>query len=336
MIASSLIFCPRNFRIYTVKRLYSLAKLDIANCDIQFSPTVSQVAYHSRLPPTASFGGQLKWRPFPGTIDRIMPTSKPTKKDHAWIEIDGERQRRAVISKKAYASFNSSLLGLGDLSRKAEKADAIAAVFDLQGFTNFGKQIEPHLVVPKFLYEYLTWLFEELKKATTDKTTPRGIHLWAPLPFLVKFMGDGLLVLWDASNMSDSNRRSVAVITRNICRRYQSEFLRSIAEKVTNPPSLLRCGLARGDVYSVGNGNDYVGSCINMAARLQKLPGISFALNCKGFGIEDSAAPFFRKDIVVKKVSIRGIGDNELVGILAKEFEKLSPSDRELYRLAHG
>ena len=38
---------------------------------------------------------------------------------------------------------------------------------------------------------------------------------------------------------------------------------------VSEPPPVLRCGLARGTVFSVGNRSDFVGSCINMAARLQ-------------------------------------------------------------------
>jgi hypothetical protein len=101
---------------------------------------------------------------------------------------------------------------------------------------------------------------------------------------------------------------------------------------VTEPPPVLRCGLARGTVFSVGNRNDFVGSCINMASRLQKLPGITFAFNRRGIKTDDAdAADFFRHEIVVKRTSVRGIGDKELVCIPAFEFEAMPAEDRARY-----
>jgi len=98
-----------------------------------------------------------------------MPTFKPSESDHVMVGSKGNRKR--LLNKEVYDSFNSSLLGLGELTKASTATDAIAAIFDLQGFTDFCKQIEPHLAVPLFLREFLTWLMKGLKSETTKKKT---------------------------------------------------------------------------------------------------------------------------------------------------------------------
>lgn len=254
-----------------------------------------------------------------------------TKVDIVVTEIEGKR--RALLRKSAYNRFDVNLLGLGDVSKEAKAIDSIAAVFDLEGFTNFCKQIEPHLSVPLFLSEFLTWIFERLKAETLQKEYPEGVLLYSDLPYMLKFMGDGLLVLWDATNMPVVARRNVLVEASEICNAYKSKFLPRIRKKVVDPPLGLRCGLARGTVYSVGGGDDYVGSCINMAARLQKLPGVSLAFNIRGFDLEGGQpAKFFTTGISVRKVSIRGIGDNELIALRSRDLTSMGQNDAKLYR----
>jgi class 3 adenylate cyclase len=146
-------------------------------------------------------------------------------------------------------------------------------------------------------------------------------------------MGDGLLVLWDVSRPDENARRNIIITGREICLRYTRDFCPLISTKVTEAPTVLRCGLARGTIYSVGNGNDFVGSCINMAARIQKLPGTSFAFNRRGINIDDPTADeFFKSRIAVKKMAVRGIGENELVCILKSEYEAMSEDERAHYR----
>jgi hypothetical protein len=262
-----------------------------------------------------------------------VPKYEPKKSAFITTEIEGKQKR--LLSADACAAFSTTLLGLGDLTEPASSTDSIAAVFDLEGFTNFCKQIEPHLSVPLFLSQFLTWLMNKIKSEMIKKEHKEGTELWSPLPFFVKFMGDGLLVLWDSTDMSEVNRRNVLVSLHIICQHYSSHFLPEIQKKVVDPPAALRCGVARGTVYSVGNGNDFVGSCINMASRIQKLPGVSFAFNRRGFDIEGSQVDkFFKERIVIKRVSIRGIGENELIGIRKSEFESLKVSDKDTYRNA--
>ena len=260
-----------------------------------------------------------------------MTIYKPKPEDYVRIDVEGKK--RKVLSTQACENFNTSLLGVGDLTQASIATDAIAAVFDLEGFTNFCKQIEPHLSVPLFLSEFLSWLMEQIKEEMIKEMLEAGAILWSPLPFFIKFMGDGILVLWDSSEMGDVARRNVIVSLYSICQRYTKVFLPKIQGKVVEPPSILRCGVARGTVYSVGNGNDFVGSCINMAARIQKLPGSTFAFNRRGFDIEGSnVVKFFKEKVTVRRVSIRGIGENELIAILKPEFDSMKATDKKIYR----
>jgi len=260
-----------------------------------------------------------------------MRTFNITNNDFIRIDIDG--QKRRLLTREAFDRFNPSLLGLGALTSEAVSTDAIAAMFDLDGFTTFCKQIEPHLSVPVFLSAFLEWLMNQIKYEMKYQEYPEGVALWGPLPFFVKFMGDGLLVLWDVSRADDNARRNIIVTAREICLRYVKEFYPHIEAIVSDPPPVLRCGLARGTVFSVGNRSDFVGSCINMAARLQKLPGATFAFNRRGINIDDpGAAEFFQKEIVVKRTAVRGIGEKELVCLPSFEYSVMSPADRASYQ----
>jgi hypothetical protein len=77
------------------------------------------------------------------------------------------------------------------------------------------------------------------------------------------------------------------------------------------------------NVFPIGNGRDFVGPCINISARLQKFNGLSFAFSARGIdanGFNEDYRNYFIK----KRVKIHGIGDDELIYILAKEFNRLS------------
>jgi hypothetical protein len=149
------------------------------------------------------------------------------------------------------------------------------------------------------------------------------------LPFLSKYLGDGILFLWDTEGMSDIKIMNVVVSMDLICRNYKKLFLPKISKKVSSPPSKLRCGIARGAIYSVGNGNDFVGPCINMSARLQKLNSLSFCFSRRGFNYEVNS--YLTKKILIKKVDVRGIGNEELVCVLKDEFDQLNPEYKEKF-----
>lgn len=247
-----------------------------------------------------------------------------------FVSLKKEEKTIRLVKKEAFQSFTEDILGLGEIETKAQQVNALSVIFDLEGFTNFCKQIDPHLAVPEYLSLFLKWIFSEIKIELIEQEYEEGYKTWASLPFLSKYLGDGVLFLWNTEKMSDVAIQNVVVSMYGICRKYNSKFLPSISNSIISPPSKLRCGIARGAIYSVGNGNDYVGPCINMSARLQKLNSLTFCFSRRGIDptkLEDS----FRKQFIVKKVDIRGIGSEELVCILKSEFDKLEKEDKDKF-----
>ncbi len=250
---------------------------------------------------------------------------------NAYTKVSDGGKNLKVLKKEEFEKYNPSVLGLGNISNKSTASGSIAAVFDLQGFTHFCKQIDPQLSVPLFLSEYLDWIFKAIREETTRKEFPEGNHLWHGLPFLTKFMGDGLLILWDTENVHEVQQHNLIITLSVICEKYANEFLPKMKKKVCEPPSALRCGVAKGTVYSVGDGNDFVGPCINLSARLQKLDSFTFAFSRRGFNPEEKFEPEVLTDWILKKVNIRGMGEGELIYLLKSEFEKAAPDIQNRY-----
>lgn len=242
---------------------------------------------------------------------------------------DGENNI-IVFDKEDYNSFNESILGLGDISAKSVQTNALSVIFDLEGFTNFCKQIDPDLAVPEYLSKFLKWIFDKVRTELIAKEYDEGFKTWTDLPFLSKYLGDGVLFLWDTKDMSDIRILNVVALMNKICNEYTKDFLPQISKGVSSPPSKLRCGIARGTIYSVGEGSDFVGPCINMSARLQKLYSLSFCFSRRGID-PNNMAEGYTKQFVVKKVNIRGIGEEELVCVLKSEFDKLVPEDKKKF-----
>jgi class 3 adenylate cyclase len=109
------------------------------------------------------------------------------------------------------------------------------------------------------------------------------------------------------------------------------EFYPTIRKVVSQPPKVLRCGVSRGLVFSVGNGEDYVGPCINIAARLQKLSSLTFCFSRRGFDVEKHMPEETAAKYVLKSVSLRGIGEDELVWVRKEEFDSLQDEEKALF-----
>jgi len=260
-------------------------------------------------------------------MGKIRIKGKPTSRT-----IDGEQQEVILLDNKKLEKFNPHVLALGDISLPSKQVEALAAVFDLSGFTNFCSKVDPHLAVPEYLSRFLDWLFDTIRTELTARSYAKTKALWAELPFLAKFLGDGGLFLWDTQNMSETLICNIVVTLYDICGEYKSTFYPKIKRVVVDPPQLLRCGIARGRVFSVGNGQDYVGPCINIASRLQKLGHLTFCFPRRGFDIEEYMHPKSAELFVEKCVTIGGIGENELVWVLKEEFDKLPEKEKELFR----
>ena len=248
------------------------------------------------------------------------------------VVVKGKEERIALLDNEKFAKFNPQLLGLGNIGLPSTQIEAIAAVFDLSGFTSFCSQVDPHLAVPEYLNRFLSWLFDEIKKEHLAESHKEGKELYCDLPFLAKFLGDGVLFLWDVRDMGETAIRNVVVSLKNICFSYGDEFYPKIRMEVVAPPKLLRCGIARGKVFSVGNGQDYVGPCINIASRLQKMGQLTFCFSRRGFDMSKHQVESVRRDFVEKCVTIPGIGERELVWVVKKEFDNLPQKEKVLFK----
>ncbi len=254
------------------------------------------------------------------------------RQEKTTVKVNDKEEHIWLLNNEKFDRFNSHVLGLGDISSRSTRVEAIAAVFDLSGFTNFCSKVDPQLSVPEYLSRFLDWLFNSVKQAFVKETYKEGKQLWAELPFLAKFLGDGVLLLWDTENMNGIENCNIVASLQEICIGYKRKFYPKIKGDITEPPNTLRCGIARGTVYSVGNEEDYVGPCINIASRLQKLSLLTFCTSHRGFYFERDMHPKRVPQYVIKSVSLRGIGENELVYVVKKEFDKLPKEEKELFR----
>ena len=247
-------------------------------------------------------------------------------------EDGGKFIKVVTMTDDEFYRFNPGVLDLGDISLPSTRVEAMAAIFDLAGFTTFCSQVDPHLAVPEYLSNFLNWLFEEIRKGLLKEDKNGEKVLWASLPFLAKFLGDGALFLWDTKNMGGAEMCNIVTSLWEICNLYIEQFYPIIRRLVVQPPKILRCGIARGMVVSVGNGEDYVGPCINTASRLQKLSSLTFCISRRGFDIEKHMPEETAAKYILKSVALRGIGEDELVWIRKEEFVSLQDEEKTLFR----
>lgn len=255
------------------------------------------------------------------------------KEESKYITITerGNDWRFKYYTNKQLENFNPKILELGDIKTKSNQVPAIVAIYDLSGFTNFCNQRDPQLCVPEFLSDFLEWLFKDIKREFSKRKENNGRIYWTDLPFFAKFMGDGVLFLWDAAGMQDVFMCNILISLRSIGINYAMEFVEKVKDRYKAVPEEMRCAVTCGAVYSVGNGKDYVGPCINLASRLLKYSNINFSFSRTGFNFEIGMVKVTRKNYIVKSAAIRGMGEKELVGIHAEDFENLGDKARKLY-----
>lgn len=251
--------------------------------------------------------------------------------DYTMLKVQ-ERFKHLALSRAEFSRFNTSLLGLGDISREGKHLDALAANFDLEGFTAFCNQMDSQLVIPEYLDQMLEWLFFRISRTFVKEQKDDMVVLWGKFPFFAKFLGDGILFLWDTQGLGQASLGNIIVNLHKTCAAYTSEFLPKISKNFTKVPSRLRCGIARGEVIAIGGGRDFVGSCINMSSRLQKLSQLSFAFSKKGFSLEEGFSAAWRGEFTVKRSVIRGLDADELIVVCKNEFQALPDTEKSLFK----
>jgi class 3 adenylate cyclase len=259
-----------------------------------------------------------------GNID-IKPVRKKAK-------IGNSTRTVSLYEEADLRKFNPLTLGLGHIGVNSRTIDSIAVVFDLTGFTEFCSREDSHLKMPVFLKGFLKWLFERITSSIVMQRIPEGVRTYTYLPFFAKFMGDGVLFLWDTEDMNDTRICNVVIQMDGISAEYEHSFLPQIKERVTSVPKSLKCAVARGHVCSVGSREDYVGQCINLASRLQKESGLRFCCWKIGIDMEKGMRKAAREWYTSKILEIRGISREELVIIGKEDFEGALEEVKERFR----
>lgn len=238
------------------------------------------------------------------------------------------------LSNKEFYKFGASLLDMIDFSRRHTTTEALVSIFDLAGFTSFCDQRDPHRTVPEFLDKFLLWLFDKIKSRLDDRAcNSEERQLLAPLPNFAKFTGDGVLFLWELrDDLASLYVYEIIEALRWVCDAYQRFFRKEIAEYMPNSPAGLRCGIARGQVVSLGGGEDYVGPCLNLASRLAKLRKLSLVIAQKDINLEKNMHRGNPDDFVKKKKKIEGIGKDEYFYILKRDFDALPKKEKSKFK----
>jgi class 3 adenylate cyclase len=239
---------------------------------------------------------------------------------------------KKTLGNETITRFNPSILNLGDISTPCQEKEAVAAVLDLTGFTAFCSQVDSYLAIPRFLNDFLEWFFYSIRDGLTEENFGNRSSFWADFPLLVKFLGDGILLVWGARRMTEDQICRIVTTLFEICRNYRREFYPRISMAVNKPPAVLRCGVARGKVFTVGEGRDFVGHCINTASRLSHLEPLTFSFPHRGFQVRDNMPPEYLRLFIPKYISIRGVGDNELVWVVKEEYDRLAERKKGFFR----
>jgi class 3 adenylate cyclase len=214
-------------------------------------------------------------------------------------------------------------------------------VFDLEGFTQFVNQPG---VDDYHLTEYLNVVFKSVDVCLLGGTPSWADYdekIWVPFsqvekyskPSHVKFMGDGALYLWTRPfNNSDFKLEFILLLMNRLAtlREDFENVVRLCSDEIQsfNVPERIRFGFARGTVYELSgqrlaekSQKEYVGSCINLASRLQNY--------CPELGFIASARLAIPKSVldehgymVVSAKKIRGF-QREKVIVIREEYESL-------------
>ena len=277
-----------------------------------------------------------------------IATAKSDSKTDIASEQSNTTHPDGIVSATTFENFSHSLLGIGDLNLPSKRIDAVSAVLDLQEFTAFSQQEDPDLAVQPFISEFVRWFFEKLKELAFIEQKNQLVYSRIPLPFFAKFLGDGFMLIWDLNlrgtqqicnekghNWKNEVQRyigNILTILFELKDLYKDDFIKELRFEFPKIPKKLRCGVARGSIYSIGGDKDYVGPCINKAARLANIPPLNMLFSAKGITIEKTGSEKLIKRFAKSTINLKGIGD-EFVYVNRYEYGQLPDEDKKLIRL---
>ena len=237
------------------------------------------------------------------------------------------------IRQESYDKYSPELIGLGNLTIESKPFLGVCAFFDLEGFTHFTEQRDSELAIPKYMNAFLHWFFVSVKAGSIHEKTNDGYLLWHKFPIMLKFLGDGFMIIWDTVGLTQFEETNIIGSCQDICQKYNSDFLKTILGQVADAPTRLRCGIAKGKILTIGNGDDFIGPVVNLAARLQKLETFTFAWATKGIDLDDPTKNAVKRKWIHVNVPIRGMDHTENVYVSRQELENIGNPEEKRIRI---
>lgn len=212
----------------------------------------------------------------------------------------------------------------------------LALVFDISGFTNFFNKPDLQSYITKYINEIIECV---------ETTIYGGFDYWTdtpeelpPLPLkpsLRKFLGDGMLYIWEDSDNKISGDPYFKLELLNRLWNLQRYF-QTVNEKLYDDipigdlPKTIKIGIAQGTVYRLieeDGSQDFIGPCINLASRLVKYcPEINFICSARlDISKKDLDQEGYCKIIALELKSF----ENEIVIVDKNDYQKLIEEDRD-------
>lgn len=224
--------------------------------------------------------------------------------------------------------------------RSAERpSTGLALVFDVSGFTNFFNKPDIQDYITNYInsiidcVEICIWGGEAFwvdKGDNAREVPPMDIK-----PSLRKFLGDGVLYVWEEDERKLLSKGAVKVSLLNMLWNVQdgmNVINNSIMEymPIADLPRTIKFGIAQGSIYKLTENSgdiDYIGPCINLASRLVKYcPGLNFMASSRlKIGKEYLDRHGYIKIIAKELRSF----EKEIVIIDKDDYERLSPEEKE-------
>src|SRR5258706_2317235 len=169
---------------------------------------------------------------------------------------------------------------------------AVAASFDMSGFSQFCRRPDTHAHLARYLAQLFGGLDLAFKNFLRDLFQESSGRVQVPRPNFMKYTGDGAILLWIKNTGEDFSTELCTSIVASL-RHFQQQLPAQVTEwerqwRTTSLPRKARFGISTGPVHPLAKQGttlapeivDYAGYCINLAVRLQDhFPEIVFIIH---------------------------------------------------------
>jgi class 3 adenylate cyclase len=224
------------------------------------------------------------------------------------------------------------------INKASYPKNAVALIYDLEGFSKFFNQPDVQDYVPIFLNyvsETMNLIFNGGKyywsKDSSTKVNPLGVEIVHE-----KFLGDGALyIIMPPKRTNDFPEDTLQYLCNrlwNLKDNFDKVIQKSLEQvPVLDVPQKIRFGISRGSVYELKKSSttvkEHIGFCVNLASRLQSYcPELGFIASAR-LMLKDSD---LNKQGYIKVIATKIKGfPNEIVIVDKDEFEYLEDFTKE-------